>query len=88
MIINFFSILVLNRKELNVLFKTEEVEIRRGDTLIASEIFKSKMYLLHFSKTALLDTKTEFWNLNRIKYTIDIKSKNSTQLILYHFWHI
>ena len=73
---NLLSILALNRNGLNVLFRTDGVEIRRGNTLMARGILKGKMYLLHASQTALLGTDVEVKNLNEIEHAIDAIPEN------------
>lgn len=76
--VNLLSISTLNRNRLNVLFKTNGVEIRRGDTLVTSKIFKGQMYLLCTFQMALLGAETNIICSNRIKYAIDANSKNNT----------
>lgn len=84
---NLLSIAALNRNGLNVLFRTDGVEIRRGNTLVARGVLKGKMYLLHASQTGLLGTDVKVKKSNEIEHAIDAIPENDIRLALYQLWH-
>ena len=56
---NFLSISALNRKGFEVMFSKKAVEIRKGDTLIATGFMRGRMYHLRSTNVTLYISETE-----------------------------
>ena len=56
---NLLSISALNRRGFNVMFSKKGVEIRKGDTLVATGVMRDRMYLLRSANVALYINEVE-----------------------------